>query len=94
MTQKQRILHCLADARRWDHINDGWVSFTTLNKIGYRYGARIWDMGKKGIEIENKTKRRHEYYRLVTAPTEIDFEKCRLEPIAPVKPGKNLELRL
>lgn len=91
MSQKQRILHCLANACG---KYGGWVSFTTLNKIGYRYGGRIHEMGKKGIKIENKTEGRHEYYRLVTAPTEIDFEKCRLEPIASVKPGETMELRL
>lgn len=94
MTQKQRILHCLADAYRCgEGVSNGHLLFKM--KIG-RFGGRIKELRNDGnIEIESI----HEggslwSYRLHTDPTEIDFEKCRLEPIAPVKPGETMELRL
>lgn len=41
-----------------------WVHFRALNKICFRYGARIYDLRQKGHEIEKQSQRGVWYYRL------------------------------
>lgn len=81
MTQQQKILNRLKFRT--------WVPFEELNQICFRYSARIYDIRKKGIEIDNKLKDGKWWYRLETDPIRIDFDKCELK-VNPVP--KNLPL--
>lgn len=55
-TMKQKI---------YDLLRDGnWHSFRELNKICFRYGARLWDLKQDGIDHEIKTIKNIKYYRL------------------------------
>ena len=75
MNQKQKILYALKDGN--------WVSFTVLNDIGYRYGARKKELIRDGIDIDKKCVRGHWFYRLITSYKSIDMNTCKLKPLPP-----------
>ena len=61
--QQQAIYDTLLAAR------GGWVSSLVLNRIAFRYSARLWDMKNRGIEWEKKAGEHGEwFYRLATPP--------------------------
>ena len=76
MTQKQRILHLLADSRR--------VSNAALNRICFRYGARIMELRRAGFEIVSERDKVKDgglwWFRLVTPASQIDWEKMQPKP--------------
>ena len=76
MTQKQRLLYCLANQQGQ---GAGWVSCRTLNDICFRYGARIHELRHNGnISIEHKKENGLDLYRLMTNRRSIDFDKCQV----------------
>ncbi len=74
-SQKRRILEMLIL-----HWPSG-VSNMALNRIGFRFGGRICELRKQGIDIETgKTTRFGTcLYRLLTPPDTIDLEHLRVK---------------
>lgn len=74
MTQKQRILALLMSAR--------FVPSHDLARHNLQYNARIFELRRKGIEIERMQIPGHygkiDGYRLTTPKDKIDFENCRV----------------
>lgn len=62
-TMKAKILYCLQEAAA-EGSNEGFVHMSALNKIGFRYGARIHELRADGHEIETKIRKSVSYYRL------------------------------
>ncbi len=64
--QRDVILARLVAAR------GAWVPLPELMKLAAQYNARIFDLRKLGLTIENKTETidgvRHSWFRLVTGP--------------------------
>ena len=95
MTQQQKILHLLAD-REWHPVTE----FIEALRI-YKYSSRIADIRDRMINIEAvranhlrelgfknikyTEKNNLFYYRLVTNPNRIDFDKVELKPVPPDK---------
>lgn len=73
MNQKQRILHLLTEKDR--------VSNVELNRICFRYGARIMELRRAGFDIVSErdkvSKRGLWWTRLITPPDEIDWDTMR-----------------
>ena len=55
MTQKQRLLRLLSDG--------AWHHFEELQRIGWRYSARLHDLKNDGFDHEIKKDGRVVYYR-------------------------------
>lgn len=54
--QQRAIYDTLAAAR------GGWVSSLVLNRIAFRYGARLWELKNRGVEWEKKPGAHGEYF--------------------------------
>ena len=78
MTSKQRIL---AELRPRGKKVTGWQLALRCNTT--RFGARIYEMRREGIDIKTKMKNhggiRSYEYQLKTLRSRIDFTKCRLK---------------
>jgi hypothetical protein len=57
INQKEKIYNLLKDGN--------WHNFRELNNICFRYGARLFDLKKDGIDHEIKNVKNIKYYRLV-----------------------------
>ncbi len=67
MTQKEKIQGLLSDGL--------WHSFSELNEICFRYGARLFELKKDGYEFEKKLVKDVFYYR--EAPKAEDLYICK-----------------
>ena len=57
--QQRAIYDTLVEAR------GGWVSSLVLNRIAFRYGARIYDLRLRGVTVDKKPGAHGEYlYRV------------------------------
>jgi len=74
MTSRQRILKILADH---DEISSWQLSQEAKTA---RYGGRVHELRRAGIEIDIECRDGSYYYRLATPVDEIDFGECRVKP--------------
>ena len=54
--QQRAIYDTLVEAR------GGWVSSLVLNRIAFRYGARIYELRLRGVEVDKKPGAHGEYF--------------------------------
>jgi len=63
MTHKQKILNILKDGR--------WHSAKELHdKVGWRFGARLYDLRQEGFSFEKDTSNKLDMWRLKSYPAE------------------------
>jgi hypothetical protein len=62
MTQKERIHELLKSN------GSEWTDMQELNRIAFRYSARLADLRADGIEIESRHEGSHWWYRLKAPP--------------------------
>ena len=79
MSHKQRILLALAETKHFV-FESQWIHFSTLNKVCYRYSARIFELRRERIDIAKKQIDGAWCYKLMTDVEKIDFDKCELKP--------------
>lgn len=64
LSRQQRAIYDTLTAAR-----GGWVSSLVLNRICFRYGARLFDLKMRGVEWEKKPGAHGEYwYRIPHRP--------------------------
>ena len=81
-SQKVRILKVLAFWQGDPRPEWRWVHNSKLYNIAGRFGGRLCELRKVGIDIETvelwPNKKQEVYYRLNTPVSKIDFEKAKL----------------